>query len=93
MQIVLRNNTAKISVIFYDYDGENTEPDEVTLKIYDGYGEEIAEEILTADGKSKYELDWIVPGNKKNPLLIEVTGTQGDFQTVERAEIRAQSVR
>ena len=61
-------DTIKLTAEFTDFNGIKFTPNDVKLRIYDGYRKQIGEDIpVLPDGDGKYQHDYVVPSDAVGP--------------------------
>ncbi len=83
----LVGNTVRLKAEFRDFNGEHVSPDNVILRIYDGYKKQVSEDIpVLPTSLGKYQYDYVIP-DVIGPLYFEFVGTIGGLPILGRAII------
>ena len=70
----LVGNTVRLKAEFRDFNGEYVSPDNVILRIYDGYKKQVGEDIpVLPSDVGKYQYDYVIP-DVIGPLYFEFSG-------------------
>ena len=84
----LIGNTVRLKAEFKDFSGEHVSPDNVKLRIYDGYKKQVGEDIpVSPIDVGKYQYEYVIPGDVIGPLYFEFVGTIGGLPVLGRATI------
>jgi hypothetical protein len=87
-QMPLIGNTVRLKAEFRDFNGEHVSPENVALRIYDGYKKQVGEDIpVLPSNVGKYEYDYVIPGDVIGPIYFEFAGTIGGLPILGRATI------
>ena len=86
-QMSLIGNTVRLKAEFKDFNGEHVSPENVNLRIYDGYKKQVGEDIpVLPSDVGKYQYDYVIP-DVIGPLYFEFVGTIGELPILGRATI------
>jgi len=86
-QMSLIGNTVRLKAEFKDFNGEHVSPENVVLRIYNGYKQQVGEDIpVLPSDVGKYQYDYVLP-DIIGPLYFEFVGTIGGLPIVGRAAI------
>ena len=84
----LIGDTVRLKAEFKDFNGEHVSPENVILRIYDGYKKQVGEDIpVLPSDVGKYQYDYVIPGDVIGPLYFEFVGTIGGLPILGRATI------
>ena len=86
----LVGNTVRLKAEFKDFNGEHVSPENVNLRIYDGYKKQVGEDIpVLPSDVGKYQYDYVIPMIPRDvePLYFEFVGTIGGLPILGRAII------
>jgi hypothetical protein len=84
----LIGDTIRLKAEFKDFNGEHVSPENVILRIYDGYKKQLGEDIpVLPSDVGKYQYDYVIPGDVIGPLYFEFVGTIGELPILGRATI------
>jgi transposase-like protein len=87
-QMPLIGNTVRLKAEFKDFNGKHVSPENVNLRIYDGYKKQVGEDIpVFPSDVGKYQYDYVIPGDVIGPLYFEFVGTIGGLPILGRATI------
>jgi len=83
----LIGDTIRLKAEFKDFNGEHVSPENVYLRIYDGYKKQVGEDILVLPSDvGKYQYDYVIP-DVIGPLYFEFVGTLEGLPILGRATI------
>ena len=84
----LIGDTIRLKAEFKGFNGELVSPENVNLRIYDGYKKQVGEDIpVLPSDVGKYQYDYVIPGDVIGPLYFEFAGTVGGLPILGRATI------
>ena len=84
----LIGNTVRLKAEFRDFNGEYVSPENVVLRIYDGYKKQVGEDIpVLPSDVGKYQYDYVIPDDVIGPLYFEFVGTLEGLPILGRAAI------
>ncbi len=85
--MALIGNTVRLKAEFKDFNGEYVSPENVILRIYDGYRKQIGEDIpVSPIAVGKYQYDYVIP-DVVGTLYFEYVGTIGGLPILGRAAV------
>ena len=84
----LIGDTIRLKAEFKDFNGEHVSPENVILRIYNGYKKQVGEDIpVLPSDVGKYQYDYVIPKDVIGLLYFEFVGTIGGLPILGRATI------